>query len=64
MDEERTSSRLGTGIAIWRDVPVASLVLDDGLGGSDLGQQLGIGLVPLVNGFKVLLDQARGLFLF
>lgn len=64
MDKERAAQGLGTWIAIWRAVPVPSLALDDGLSVEDFGQQLGIGCVPLVNGFEVLLDQARGLFLF
>lgn len=64
MDKERAAKGLGTGIAVWRGVPVPSLVLDDGLGGADFSQQLGIGCIPLVNGFEVLLDQTRGLFLF
>lgn len=64
MDKERAPKGLGTAIAIWRGIPVPSLVLDDGFGGADFGHQLGIGFVPLVNGFEVLLDQARGLFLF
>lgn len=64
MDEICATSGLGTGIAIWRSVPVPSFLLDDGLSVPDFGQQLSIGLVPLVNGFKVLLNEARGLFLF
>lgn len=64
VDKVRAASGLGAGIALRHNLPVPHLLPDDGLSSPNLGQQLGIGLIPPVDVLEMLADQARGLSLF